>query len=323
MAKTHRRAFGSIWQGNGGGRHRSDVAALQKKAPQVTPTAAMWAWLCYRAAQPMRKKAIISTFGALAAISAVALLIACAAELPGPQVCSATYTCPDKQLCVLGRCRKASRVPITDKASRQVMAPVDVAQISSGSKGGLEIPEILVLGRQDDGPSKLLLRFALKLPKKTKLQRALLVLEPLPKCTRLPGRLRLELSHILSPWNSKSVSWARQPKMSLPMAAADQPAVPPKPIRLDVTELVRQWAQHRSRYHGLALIASGTSPSGVCYASGLSWGQGPRLELYLLPKKKKKKKKAKTDAGAADGGKDAGIKGDGSAPKSDKQDDDD
>jgi hypothetical protein len=151
-------------------------------------------------------------------------------------------------------------------------------------------------------------RFAVKLPPKARLQRALLVMDPMPQCTRLPGRIHLELSHVLSPWRSGSISWSRQPDLSLPMRASTVTATPPLPVRLDVTELVREWGEHRGRYYGLGLNAAGRGPGRACFTTGLTWGTGPRLEVFLAPEKKKKKRKRAADAGA-DAASDAGADG--------------
>jgi hypothetical protein len=75
--------------------------------------------------------------------------------------------------------------------------------------------------------------------------------------------------------------------MSVPMRAATVSATPARPLRLDVTELLREWRVDPERYHGLALLGSGDSDTGACYTSGLRWGSGPRLEVYLAPKEPK------------------------------------
>jgi hypothetical protein len=90
------------------------------------------------------------------------------------------------------------------------------------------------------------------------------------------------------------------------MRAGSISATPAQPLRRDVTELVRQWAEHRERFHGLAVLASGDGPGHACFTTGLTWGRGPRIEAYLLPPKKKS-----GDAGLDDGGADGGDGGDG------------
>jgi hypothetical protein len=51
-------------------------------------------------------------------------------------------------------------------------------------------------------------------------------------------------------------------------------------------------------------MASGDSPTGACYTTGLTWGTGPRLSVYLWPEL--------PDAGA-DADADGGDAGDASA----------
>ena len=85
----------------------------------------------------------------------------------------------------------------------------------------------------------------------------------------------------------------------------DLAATPARVLRIDVTEVVRGWAKDRKRYHGLALIANGTSDTGACFTSGLTWGQGPRLQIFLRPDK--------PVDGGADGDADADDSGDAEA----------
>jgi hypothetical protein len=232
-------------------------------------------------------------------------LATCGGELPGPRVCDASEPCASAEACVLGRCQPATKAPVSYEAERLVFEPVDVAKLSASEPTSqLGESDTIVLGDPRESQSLLLLRFALTLPSTTRLEAAVLRLDPMPRCGVMPATVRLELCQVLSRWSSDTVRWARRPELGLPMRGTSVAATPPRPFRLDVTDLVREWDLHPERYHGLGLLASGEGPGSLCFASGLRSAAGPRLEVYLAPS---------PDAGA-----DAGDAGDaGPADRSD------
>ena len=224
---------------------------------------------------------------ALAFFVLTALAWACSAalQLPsGATVCSERRPCPSGQSCVMGRCRKKATMPVSTDAPRSTFEPADLAWISAdGVRGPDEVGETFVLGKRSDRDAMLLMRFAIALPDDARLQRAVISLDPMPQCVRRPGRIEIEVAHVLSPWRSSQLTAGNQPKLGLPMRLAETSATPAKPLRIDVTEIVQAWKEHRKRYHGVALSASGESDSGACYTTGLAYGVGPRLDLYFWP----------------------------------------
>ena len=173
-------------------------------------------------------------------------------------------------------------MPVSADAPMLAFEPVDIAYLADGAvRGRNDLREELIIGQRGRS-TKLVMRFAVAIPPEEKLQRALLVMDPLPRCPRQPGRVRLEVAHVLAPWKSAELSAASPPELSLPMYAGDVTVTPEKALRVDVTDVVRQWATHRSRYHGLALQGVGDSATGACFTSGVAWGRGPRLEICLL-----------------------------------------
>jgi hypothetical protein len=235
------------------------------------------------------------------------VLWACGGQLPGPKVCGAPSQCGKGYTCVLGRCRVNKTMPVSARAPRLTFEPVDLALLTDGTATPQqELPATIVLGKHDE-VTTLMMRFAVKLPEDARVQRALLLLEPMPECLRRPGRVDLELAHVLSPWSSSELARGKRPELSLPMTTAGTTATPARPLRIDVTELVRAWEQNRKRYHGLALLARGEGDTGACFTSGISWGRGPHLDIYLWPREKDAGTDAASDAG------DAGDAGDAEA----------
>jgi hypothetical protein len=56
---------------------------------------------------------------------------------------------------------------------------------------------------------------------------------------------------------------------------------PPKPLRIDVSELLRFATENPELDHGIALIASGGSGAGATFSTGMDGGAAPRLEVYF------------------------------------------
>jgi hypothetical protein len=53
------------------------------------------------------------------------------------------------------------------------------------------------------------------------------------------------------------------------------------PLRVDVTSLVKDWGRRDDGDHGIALLARGDDAYGAVVSTGLSQGNGPRLEVYV------------------------------------------
>jgi hypothetical protein len=104
--------------------------------------------------------------------------------------------------------------------------------------------------------------------------------------------------------------------MAIPAFAGTFPTAPAQALRVDITEIVREWARRPGKSFGLAVLATSSNDSGGCYASGNAIGRGPRLEVYLQVPEPKKKETKGTGAGGG-GGRDAGTP----PPVQDEEDD--
>ncbi len=207
------------------------------------------------------------------------LLAGCGAAAPAPPVCSGTGAC-GAGYCVAGRCRPAEATPAPADARRVVLAPAEIAVVQS-ARGGARAPEAIALGRAAGGRLVVLLRFAATWRDDAEIASAFVVLDPSPGAPP-PGReVTLEVARVLEPWRSEAATWGRQPRLSIPEAAAVVRRSPALPLRIDVTELVRGWALRRADDHGIAILAPGEDPVGAGYSMGIAEGAGPRLEVYL------------------------------------------
>ncbi|AKT35960.1 DNRLRE domain-containing protein [Chondromyces crocatus] len=147
--------------------------------------------------------------------------------------------------------------------------------------GATRLPEAIALGAASTGRTVLLFRFAATWPDNADITSAFLLLDPVEGAPPAAQDIPLEVARILDPWSADTVSWGRQPRLSIPGLAAVARRLPLSPVRIDVTDLVRAWAARARDDHGIALLASGDDPVGVACSLGITDGLGPRLEVYL------------------------------------------
>jgi hypothetical protein len=225
----------------------------------------------------------LAVLAPMALLAAPLLLAGCggAAQVE-PRVCAEASVC-DAGYCVAGRCRPPDALPSPLDARRLLLSPDDIAVLASG--GGAppgSLPEAVALGRASTGDVVLLLRFSASWQDDAEVASAFLVLDPVAGAQPSERRVPVEVARILEPWRSESATWGRQPRLSLPTVAALVRRSPPRPLRLDVTSLVRDWARRREDDHGIAVLAPGDDAVGAAYSMGTSdQGTGPRLEVYL------------------------------------------
>jgi hypothetical protein len=200
-------------------------------------------------------------------IAAVMLASSALGCVPRSRMCTATSECSDKSACVAGRCQleKASVKPAVDSARRLVVRPVDIAYLRSGDgPSGGALPPLFALGA---GGGKLFLRFAAVVPSTANVIEAYVVLRRSRLVDDEPTPISLHATRIVDPWKGGSISWARQPRST----ETRSPTTTVEPsgssiVRLDVRELVRQWARHDPSDQGIAIVAENETRTGTTFA---------------------------------------------------------
>lgn len=209
-------------------------------------------------------------------------LASCAAPIAEGGACREAGSCEAGKSCIMGLCRPPD-APLTPvDAQRVVLAPSEIAVVSalSSGGGGDELPDTFALGRSSDGTVILLMRFAPSWNESAEVLRAMLVLDTIEgPPALLPATI--EAARISGPWLAATASWGRTPKLDVPFAAGSVVPRPPIPVRVDVTQLVRDLARKKQDDQGIALLAHGDDVNGTAIALGVSRGGGPRLEVYL------------------------------------------
>lgn len=170
----------------------------------------------------------------------------------------------------------AIRAPSASK--RVLLRPSELAFVSS--RGPLDASGLPHLGREADGTTALLLRFELAFREAEEVRGAFVLLETSPDARRPSSSILVDVSRVLEPWSAAGTHWATLPRLDVVAARAFSPRAPGV-MRIDVTDLVREWPRRRADEHGIALVASAQDPYGLTLLLGGAAGEGPRLEVYL------------------------------------------
>jgi hypothetical protein len=214
----------------------------------------------------------------LAAFSGAAVFLASCGTRDTP--CVAPDACAKNQTCATGRCAALGTEVTPTDARRLLVAPSEIAVVSSRG-AGTELPVEIPLGAAGAGSIVVLLRFPTPWGNRARVASAFLTLEPAPGAFAEADPVAVNVLRILEPWSPSDVSWARLPRMSAPEARALATARPPKTLRIDVTSIVQRWAHERTNDQGIALMSAPEVPVGATYATGVSGARGPRLDVYL------------------------------------------
>jgi hypothetical protein len=202
-----------------------------------------------------------------AAVFALAV-VAFAACTQRPRMCVAAGECGTSAACVAGRCLPDGGVPAIQAARRLLVDPVDVSYLrrGDGANGGA-LPAIITLGRAADSEAMVLVRFSVPIAKDANVIEAYLLLERTDLVDSDPTPIVLHASRIIDPWDGRSISWARQPRIH--DTRSPSTIVTPwgrTQVRVDVRDLVAHWRLHQRDDQGLAIIAENSSATGIALA---------------------------------------------------------
>jgi hypothetical protein len=93
--------------------------------------------------------------------------------------------------------------------------------------------------------------------------------------------IQVRVWRVRSPWQPAALgAWSDKPELAPPYVTATASSSPARTLRIDITELLRFAANHPDLDHGMALIAGKGNGPGVSFATGISGGEAPRLEVY-------------------------------------------
>jgi hypothetical protein len=174
----------------------------------------------------------------------------------------------------------ASYDPIPETSERVVETPSALAVLAQGTAfSGL--PAEITFG-DPRGPSALFLQFPAEWRAHGAPRKAYLALEPLAGQATEAEPVRVEAWRVRSGWRAKDLQrWSDKPELAPPYASATTSSSPARPLRVDVTALLRFAADHPDLDRGIALISWSGSGHGASFTTGISGGAAPQLEVYL------------------------------------------
>ena len=174
--------------------------------------------------------------------------------------------------------------------------PAGIAAISEASTRWVETPSSLVVLSQARpvaglpgsitfgdarGRSALYLQFSPEWRENGPPLRGFIALEPRAGETPDAEAVEGEVWRVRSPWQASALhTWSDKPELAPPYVTASTSSSPAHTLRIDITELLRFAANNPELDRGWALIARGGSGHGASFATGMSAGAAPRLEVY-------------------------------------------
>jgi hypothetical protein len=175
---------------------------------------------------------------------------------------------------------------VSETSLRSVLQPIEIGVVTEA--GGTEtLPSSVVFGGRSVGSAALYLRFQPPPAGPEELERAFLVLEPMPGAQPSTTDVSVGAWRIAEPWTAEDLTWSDQPSTKHPSSAAIARTGLPQMLRIDVTNLIRHFQSHPRENRGVVLKAGSGAAFGATYCTGLGMGSPPALELYYrrLPTK--------------------------------------
>ena len=204
------------------------------------------------------------------------LVLACS---PQPRPCVSPTDCPQAAECLANSCAPIGADPVNAISLRVVLRPIEAAVVAEAGDENT-LASAVVFGSRSVGASALYLRFRPPPIGPGNLERAFLVLEPMPGAQPTTADVSLAVWRIAGSWTATDLTWMNQPPATHPGTVAIARTGPPQMLRVDVTELVRHFRSHPRENRGVVLKADGGTAFGAAYCTGLGVGTPPALELY-------------------------------------------
>jgi hypothetical protein len=180
-------------------------------------------------------------------------------------MCAAEADCGSRASCVAGRCVAHGATAAIDTARRLLFFPVDLAYMRRDAN--LRDATTATLGRARDGGAVVFLRFSVALPPEANVLEAYLVLERAIDIDADPTPVAMRAVRIVDPWDGRTASWARQPRVEEVGAPVTRVSPVSGPlVRLDVRALVQRWRRRGAEDFGVAVAADEESSTGIAFA---------------------------------------------------------
>jgi hypothetical protein len=199
------------------------------------------------------------------------LLGACASP---PTPCAVAHACAAGEECLANRCVPSGGEPVPERGQR-VLLTLEQLGVWDEPQGSWQAlgPRVL-LGDAALGEQTLCLRFA-QPEQKLQIHAAFLLVYPFVDAPPPGSDLRFVVQRFAAAWPSSGAPRLDGRTVALGSAHAGAPL----PLRIDVTELVRELQRGREANLGLTIRAASDALPGASYHTGVA-GRAPELEIY-------------------------------------------
>jgi hypothetical protein len=180
----------------------------------------------------------------------------------------------------LNACAAPVRDSAIAKATRIVTLPIGIAALSQ-AEDAPGLPAQISFGSAR-GRSALYLQFPAQRSVRGLPLKAFIALSPREGAPVDAAPATVEAWRVSAAWQAEQlVAWSDKPELAPPYARAELESSLPGEQRIDVTELVRFAAKNPDLDFGIALLGSAGRGHGATFATGISGGVAPRLEVYV------------------------------------------
>ena len=191
---------------------------------------------------------------------------------------------PRHTLLLITACTASACAPQRDaelaNSTRLVFTPSSIAELTPASESAA-LPAEITFG-SSHGRSALYLQFPADFAGYGAQLKAYLTLSPRAAASTDASPVVVEAWRVNATWRAAELSaWSDKPPLAPPYASQEISGSPAHELRIDVTPLVRFAAQNPTRNFGLAVIGRGGTGHGASFATGISGGTAPRLEVYV------------------------------------------
>ena len=173
---------------------------------------------------------------------------------------------------------EAPKIP--EASQRLVLTPSALAVLSD-SQATQGAPGAVAFG-DASGPSALYLDFSKDWQRLGVPLAAFLALDAREGAVLDKTPITIEVWSVRSAWQPSELrAWSDKPTLAPPFARITLSTSASQPLRVDVTPLLRFMVQNPTLDHGFALLARSGTGHGASFATGMSGGRAPRLEIYV------------------------------------------
>ncbi|MEO7032707.1 MAG: DNRLRE domain-containing protein [Polyangiaceae bacterium] len=163
---------------------------------------------------------------------------------------------------------------------RLVSSPTSISELSE-ARASAALPAEITFG-SSQGRSALYLKFPANFAAYRTPLKAFIALSPREDATADATPVVVEAWRVNAAWEATEMrAWSDKPPLAPPSARAQLDTSPARELRIDVTELMRFAAQNPALDFGFALLGQGGPGHGASFATGISGGDAPRLEVYV------------------------------------------